>query len=245
VKTASLALSLIAVSLLSSCEELNTLRSFFHGEDAESGSVIVEVDPASNIEIWLDGRAVSQKSPYESGQLSVGQHSLEVRSPNYYSVRIPVGILQGKVIRIPVKLRPKKRDRKRPGPAKNLLFSKPTKMMPPPTLPSPQLPAGISPIPLIIKTQPKMPLLMDGLEITGSDVTLERVDGTLATQRFTLKYRVGGAGTLELQLNGEVAHWARDGRELETGSFQLPSGATRLELREPGDEPVVILIRRP
>ncbi len=211
--------ALALVASLSGCELIAKLRHALKGDDG-GATLRVEVQPPVGINILLDGKKVANRSPYVSKQLNPGPHVLEVRAHGYYPVTLPVEVLAGETLNVPVALRP--------AAAKEAPLAKEKPPAPPPP-PAPPLPPGVHPVSLLFATSPDSPMLLDGNPVAGKKLTIERVFGKIAAGPIALSYRLGGAGLLEFTLPEEKATWTKDGTILLAGnSFRLHQGATRI-----------------
>jgi hypothetical protein len=221
-------------ALLGGCDSLTKLRAFLRGEEA---SLQVEVTPKTGITILLDGQEVAQSSPFAVTGLTAGSHLLEVRAQGYHPFRLPLVLKEGEQLTVPVALR-KGAPSKAPVP-------EPKEPPANPPSPAPPLPYGVAPITLILAAEPEQPLLLDELPTAGRQIKLERTHGTLGAGPLLLKYRLGGAGLLELTVPDETAEWRRDGAILLPGnSFRLHNGVVRVTRIATDGSGQTLLIRR-
>src|SRR5689334_1388075 len=107
---------LLALVLVSGCDSYRKLRAYFHGDvpDADGRAGLhVDVEPPDAITIQLDGVRVASLSPYEAKDLRPGPHELGVRAMGYYSFALPVTLVDGEVLKVPVQLRERPDERPR------------------------------------------------------------------------------------------------------------------------------------
>ena len=101
------------------------------------------------------------------------------------------------------------------------------------------------PITLTVVPDPKVPVLLDGGTQVNRQVTLERVHGRITIGVMNLRYRIGGAGLLTLQIGDDNATWLRHSKRLKRGaSFKLHRGVVRLRRRAPDGTDQTVLLRR-
>ena len=230
------------------CDFIVDLRRSFHPEEEDAGEfgkagLRVEVDPPAGISILLDGIRVSSMSPYVNRKLKAGVHRLEVRAMGYHAVTMPVELEDGELVTVPVTLRERRPDDPEPEPAPH----KPPRRRPPPPPPqgpAPPLPSGVEPIALTAVPDPKVPVLLDHVP-AGRELVLERVAGSITVGVMNLRYRVGGAGLLTIQVPDDGATWLRHNKKLKRGAaLKLHRGVVRLRRRAADGSDQTVLLRR-
>lgn len=232
-------LALIAlVAVVSGCDAVDKLRAFLRGDDVVGAALRVEVVPAKGIRILLDGKELAQNSPFQTDGLPAGPHELEVRGLGYYPVKLPIALVEGKLTTVPVALR---------AGAPAVIPAPSSDGATPPEPPAPALPFGVSPITLTVAATPQAAVRLDGAEVLGKQIKLERVYGTLEAGPLSLKYRLGGSGLLEFTLpsNEAQATWTHDSNILLPGnSFRLHQGVVRLTRIAPDGSGQTVLLKR-
>ncbi|MEE8409494.1 MAG: hypothetical protein V3T05_07810 [Myxococcota bacterium] len=241
-------LAVVAViPVASGCDLFNTLRGAFHPDEGDSpefgkAGLRVEVDPPAGISILIDGRRVASVSPYVNRKLRAGPHRLEVRAMGYHSVTLPVELVDGALITVPVSLR------RRLG-TDAIAEGKPEpdvpEAPPPPEPPAPPLPPGVDPIVLQVAAKPRVPIMLDQVTVKRRAITLERTHGEIIVGVARISYRIGGAGLLVVTVAADDAAWSKDGKPLKRGkSFKLHRGSVRLRRVASDGTDQTILLRR-
>lgn len=233
-----------AAPMLSGCDALKNLRKLFHPDEEIGGlgqaGLRIEVEPPEGISILLDETRVASVSPYVNRKLKAGPHVVEVRAMGYYSVRLPLTLVDHKLVTIPVALRPRPSSEARGTPPS----SKPKPPEPPPP-PSAVLPTGIPPVTLTLAPSPEVPIALDRVSAQGRQIQLQRFDGELSAGPISLRYSVGRAGILTLQVPSDGATWSKDGAPLRSGvPFKLHQGVVRLKRTARDGSDQSLLIRR-
>jgi hypothetical protein len=239
----------LAVGAASGCGAWDSLRALFHGEQPEAvefgkAGLRVEVEPPVGISIIIDGVRVGSSSPYVNRKLRQGPHRLEVRAMGYHSVTLPVELVDGEVLTVPVSLR--ERAPGNEGSAGDATDADSSAAAPlPPETPAPPLPPGVAAITLTLAPQPTVPILLDGLPVEGRQVRIERVSGEIQVGVLNLRFTVGGAGNLTLFVPADGATYSKQNAKLAAGgSFKLPRGAVRLRrVAEDGTDQAVVIRR--
>lgn len=243
---------LVAASIAAApgCDAIESLRAVFHPEEGEApelgkAGLRVEVEPPDGISILIDERRVATVSPYVSRTLKAGPHRLEIRAMGFHPVTLPIVLEDGETVIVPISLR------RRPGTeAMSADAPEPDPSIPaapePPEPPAPRLPPGVDPISLHVVSKPAVPALLDDVQIDGRLIRLERVHGEIRVGVVAVRYRVGSAGLLFLEIPDDEAAWSRDGKRLGGGaSFKLHRGPTRLRrVGQDGTDQTVILRRQ-
>ena len=228
------------------CEAFENLRKKLHSDEGNDGKLgsaglQVEVEPADGISILLDGVRVASASPYVDHKLKAGPHQIEVRAMGFYSMTLPVTLKDDKLVTIPVALRqrPVSDPETKPKP-----LPKPKAPIPEPP-PSPILPPGIPHITLVLAPNPETRIALDRVTIANRQVTLERFNGEIVAGSMSLRYAVGSAGLLTLEVPNDRATWFKDGAKLDPGaSFRINQGVVRLRRVSSGGDEQSLLIRR-
>lgn len=230
------------------CEAIERLRSFFNPSAAaelEGGAagLVLQVQPAHDLVITLDGVTVGDRSPFESRRLRAGNHLLRVQAPGHHPFVLPLTIADGQVLTVPITLR-----RLSAAPTSSPSAPSPAAApipAPPPEPPAAALPAGVQAITLQVVGEPALTPHLDGQPLPGKEARLERVEGALTLGNARLRYRIGGAGLLELVVPEDGAQWFRDGEPIEPNTaFTLHRGATRLQQIGASGEAQTLLIKR-
>ncbi|MEL6340017.1 MAG: PEGA domain-containing protein [Myxococcota bacterium] len=212
------------------CQLVEKLRAVFHGVAEPPGpqgssTLILEIDPGKNIEVFLDDALVAVRSPYQVETLAAGEHRLLVTSSGYFPFATPVQIEKDQRVKLMINLR------------RRAVKPKPRRQRPPPPAPEapkaigPPLPSGVDAITLKLATDPEQPIKVNGHDVVGRSTTLKRVSGFLRAGGLELGYRIGSSGLLELTVPDDDASWYRNGVELADKSFPLHRGSIRLERR--------------
>jgi len=240
--TKGLCVVLLAALTSGGCENIARLRRLMRGESA---GLRLEVTPADDLEIIIDGKLAATRSPLVDATIGAGSHVLEIRANGYHPVVLPFELDVGEMLSVPVTLRRAPATllpthTERPGTAPS-----PPTAPAPPAPPAAPLPPGVNPVVLTFSAVPKATLSLDDVAQPGSSCRLERVAGTLAVGGLALSYRLGGAGLLEFTLPSGDASWTRDGLVMLPGnSFRLLRGATRITRGAPDGTAQTLLLRR-
>jgi len=241
--------ALAIVAAVSGCDLIADLRKAFHPEEEDAGEfgkagLRVEVDPPVGISILLDGVRVSSMSPFMNKKLKAGVHRLEVRAMGYHAVAMPVELEDNELVTVPVTLRERAPDEPEPEPPPPPDNSRRDPPPPPPDGPAPPLPSGVNAITLTVAPDPKVPVLLDNT-LGGRQLILERVHGKIIIGVMNLRYRIGGAGLLTIQVADDKATWLRHNKKLKRGaSFKLHRGVVRLRRRAADGTDQTVLLRR-
>ena len=246
----ALALSTVA------CDTFAKLRATFHPEENRgpafgTAGVRVTVTPPDGITILLDDIRVASLAPYSASDLKPGRHILEVRAMGYHPVRIPIELLAGEVVEVPVTLRSRFPTVRKATPQPVPEVSETQNSAPPPPIApegrAPELPIGVEPILLKLVATPPADLEVDGRAVEEGRAALRLVSGVIRCGGIDLGYRITASGMLILSIPEDGATWSKDGRPLpKTATFQMHHGALRVgrAAKEQGSEQVLMMMRQ-
>ena len=223
------------------CNPLKGLRTFFRG-NPDANHLHLDVDPAQNLTIALDGQVVGTGTPLDYDALASGQHKLSIAAMDYFSFMVPIDIKEGEPLTLRVALRPVP-----PTPQQQRVTTprepKPRVQqgIPPPT----PLPTSVPPIQLAIMGEPVGPVIVDGDPIGNKALHIDHVTGDFGVGRARLGYRVGSGGVLEVRVPEDGAQWFRDGEPMDPDArFAFYRGKTRLQQIQPNGETQTIFLAR-
>ena len=242
--------ALLALFNLFGCDALMRLRSIFHPPQeagAEAGMLLITVNPAEGISIFLDGKRVATQSPCQLKEVSAGAHVVDVRAMGFHSISLPVTIAAGSTTELPIRLRPREvaapTDEAPPMPRMRKPPAPPAEPVSDP--PAPPLPPGVPPIELSFSPQPLTDVFLDGAKAPARRIVIERVYGALQVGAIALRYEIGSSGLLSLTLPSEEnVQWSVDAKGRAPGEvFQLHRAAVRVERRTDEGEQAVLIKR--
>jgi hypothetical protein len=235
-----------AAPAMTGCEAWKKLRAYVRGElpDGGTAGLHVDVEPPDGITILLDGVRVASLSPYTANNLRAGVHELEVRAMGFHAFQLPVKLVEGEVLKVPVQLRARPEEAA-PGPSRERGAGV---APPPPKAPEsigPRLPPGVKAILLAVASEPESDVRVDGEAMPGKSVELDRAHGRLSVGGVSLRYEIGGAGLLTFVIPEDGATWTRDNEAIAQGAqFRLHRGAVRLKRTQGEVVQAVVIARR-
>lgn len=94
---------LCAALALCGCDALAQLEQTLRGDD--TSSLRLEIEPARGLTVLLDSVVVARESPCVLEALAPGRHVLEIRAAGYHTFALPLELLPGEALRVPVELR--------------------------------------------------------------------------------------------------------------------------------------------
>lgn len=207
-------------------------------------SLQVSVVPATGISLLIDGQKVADTSPFVQSGLAPGPHVLWVRAMGYHDVTLPLELLPGQQLSVPVALRPRvptqvaagtgpsgsppSAARQGPGPVGGTTAAPASQNAQgaqgsaagAQELPQPApLPPGTRPMLLQLTLEPAGPVLADGVPSHPQSVRLAQGTGVLTLAGVRLPYRIYPGHVLELQVPHDSAAWFRDGSQVKATSL--------------------------
>ncbi len=242
-------LALVPLVVVSAgCETLREMKAALRGEEIEGDDTLgnarlrVEVEPPDGITILLDGVRVANVSPYVNDHAVAGSHLLDVRAMGFHPFMLSIELMDDEQLVVPVALR------KRPRGSKSEPPPPPGPTRPPPPPPrshAPVVPPGVKPIELIVVVRPPTAVSLDGVAVTGRELTLRRVHGQIGFHGIELGYRIGGAGLLFFTLPEDGATWQKGGKPKRPGSqFKHNRGVVQLVRVGSEGQTVTVLLKR-
>ncbi|MBT6179873.1 MAG: hypothetical protein HOI23_21710 [Deltaproteobacteria bacterium] len=193
---------------LTACDGVSRLRSFFHPDESPQGlegstSLSLEITPAVDLDIFLDGELVAHASPYAARFLPAGPHRLLIEAKGYHPFSLVLNLNEEQALEFPVSLRPMTKDTK----------------VSPATQGSggPALGPDIKPARIAVQSALQIAPTIDGQPIEAGQ-ELKRTWGNIAAGTFSVTYRYDQFGRLEIALPGYAARWVVNDKEVEPGS---------------------------
>ena len=220
------------LALTGGCDVVNKLRPLFHPDEAPQGlagnsSLTITIQPAKNIDIYLDGEPVSAESPYTARNLKAERHQLYLEAKGYHPFSLAFDLQANEHLEIPIALRalapegPKKAPSAQPrGPGADR---------------GPKTGPGVKPATLTFSTSPPQEIEHMGLPLKSSTVTLDHQWSHLSAGSIQLKFQYNGVGILECSpLNSppqpdETITWLKNTDVISPGTpFRVPRGSTQV-----------------
>ena len=242
---------LVLLVFLAGCN-LDGLRNWLKGESLqEYAELILTVEPASNISIFIDGEPVATASPYHAEQMRPGSYQVLITATGYHAVQLPLSLAAGQRAQLPVQLRPIKKTPPRKSAAKSV----PQAVEKPAELESAgqaslevaqQRPRRMRrPVQLRIAVEPPGPVFLDA-KLAGQGSTIELnlfmargeldIGASAGPRRLSFAYEIDAAGQLFLHVRGELDKLYRNGTPLGGGPrrFFLGGRPQRYDIRVDG-----------
>ena len=196
------------LSVLTACDTVSRLRSFFHPEESPQGfegstSLSLDILPTTELNIFLDGELVAHSSPYAARFLPAGPHRLLIEAKGYHRFSLVFALSEDQALQFPVTLRPMAKDDK-PSPV-------------PQGTGGPALSADIKPAYISVQSALQIAPTIDSQPIEAGQ-ELKRFWGSIAVGTFSVTYRYDQFGRLEIALPGYAARWVVNDKEVEAGS---------------------------
>ena len=193
---------------LTACDSVSRLRSFFHPDESPQGlegstSLSLEILPATELDIFLDGELVSHASPYAARFLPAGPHRLLIEAEGHHPFSLVFELKEEQALQFPISLRPLAQD------------AKPSKQAP--SLGGPALGPDITPARIAVQSALQMTPTIDSQPVEAAQ-ELKRFWGSIAVGTFSVTYRYDQFGRLEIALPGYAARWVVNDQEVEAGS---------------------------
>lgn len=241
--TRALLLLTAFAGLVTGCESVRKLRTFFRGEPGSTKVVIHVLAPSKDATVSLDGHAVTAQNTFEDDAVAPGLHTLSVSAPEHYTFAVPIDVHAGVPFELSVALRrvvhPENTARTKVTRPHELRKRTPAEPAPAP------LPEGTPTVQLTIAGDPSSVATLDGLPLASKSFAIDHVTGDFGMGRAEIRFRVGAAGVLELQVPDDGTQWFRDGDPLEPGArFAFYRGKTRLQQIQPNGETQTIYLAR-
>ena len=224
------------------CESVRKMRSFFRGEPGAT-KIVIDVTPNRDVSIALDGHVVSTQGAFEDDAIAPGLHKLSVSAPEHYTFNVPIEVRAGVPFQLSIALR--RVPKPEPTPRAKVTRPRERTARTAPSGPPARLPEGTPAVQLTIAGDPSSIASLDGLPIANKALTIDHVTGDFGMGRAEVRFRVGAAGMLELQVPDDGTQWFRDGDPLEPGA-RLASyrGKTRPQQIQPNGETQTIYLAR-
>lgn len=193
---------------LTACDGISRLRSFFHPEESPQGfegstSLSLDVVPATELNIFLDGELVAHDSPYAARFLPAGPHQLLIEAKGHHPFSLVFDLSDEQSLQFPVALRPMAKDDK-PSPVSQVTAG-------------PALSADIKPVRISVQSALTITPTIDSQPVEAGQ-ELKRFWGSIALGTFSVTYRYDQFGRLEIALPGYTARWVVNDKEVEAGS---------------------------
>lgn len=98
-------LASVAVVALALITTAFVVQNMGDAKAANAGTLIINVDPATQIEVFLNGQSHGAQVPMTIENLGVGTHFVEVRAEGFASQRVPVDVKANAVIPLAIQLK--------------------------------------------------------------------------------------------------------------------------------------------
>lgn len=224
------------------CDNLRKLRAFFRGEEGAT-RLTLEVTPASDISISIDGHVVATKGPFEDEAIAPGPHKLSIAAADHYAFAVPIEIKAGVPFKLAVALR--RLPRVEATARTKVTRPRERRARTPAEAPSVPLPEGVPAVQLTIAGDPSSAASLDGQPLGSKSFAIDHTAGDFGMGRAEVRFRVGAAGLLELTVPDDGTQWFRDGDPIDPGApFTFYRGKTRLQQIQPNGETQTIYLAR-
>ena len=225
---------------------LGDLRTWLQGEPLDGvAELVLTVEPGTNIAIFIDGKPVATASPYHAKNLSAGVHHVQITSPGYHPMQLPITLEDGQRAELPIQLRPIEEDTAYKSPPRRPKPSRPQSDKDPSG--SQRLsPSGtLTSVSVRLAIDPPGPVFVDGKAVgQGASVTigLFNSEGVLTIgaqgwpRSLVFGYQLESSGKLFIVVQGPISQWRRNGAPMQKGRrrFMVGTRPQRYDLRKGG-----------
>lgn len=238
------------VGLLLSCQQLRRFKAHVRddpnlqpqavasGIRADQAGLEVQVSPSSGMSVLLDGNVLGHVSPVIATELTPGAHTLSVRAMGHYPISLPVNLIAGQSIQVPVFLRARAgraydddtraaandgRDRHNKGqPRPNAGTSDDTLLPQKNGMSAPRAMAGYHPATAKLRVQiqadPAAPIAVDGQLCDTESCPIFYAQGQLQIGAAQLRYSINPDDILVIFIPADNGIWASNDTRIKTGS---------------------------
>lgn len=203
---------------------------------ADKAGLEVQVSPGSGMSVLLDGNVLGHRSPVIATDLTPGAHTLWVRAMGHYPLSLPVHLIAGQKINVPVFLRarasqsyneasartPKGRQAHAPAgaraeddPALDKAFAEQSRSNAPFGAQSPPATAKLW---IQIQAEPEAPIYIDGHLCDTQVCPVFFGQGQLQIGAAQLRYSINPEGILVIFIPADNGLWSSNDTRIKTGS---------------------------